>query len=226
MFKLVLKSPGYPQDMTGITPLASLFPRNLVGSTDPDVRNQQASMLRALEDIDRLREPRLRAGVLASLRAVEDTWRVREATELGPRDQGETRQIKTEYRQLYDQTRKLQADASQLADIFEGRGDGPHRLHGGRTVVIERHADGATQVTIKRPNGETQTVRYNHASPERTTVTTGQVSVVERDGHRMTRTEGGRKQRFTLGDNGWPRLETDAAVVQVEADGSTSRHQP
>jgi hypothetical protein len=215
--------------MTGIPsvqtrPLASLFPRNLVGSKSPDVRNQQAAMTRALDDIDRLREPRLRASVLASLRGIEDTWRVREATTPAPQDGEQTRQIRADYLHLYDQSRRLHSHATQLAEIFAGRGAGPHRLHGGRTVIFGQDQLGLTQVTIRKPTGESQTVSYHPDNPERTTVSTreadGRESVVERDGHRVSRSEGSRVQRYTLGPNGLPQLETDGSVVQVRPDGS------
>lgn len=195
----------------------------------PQARNDNAAHAyynRAVHGIEDLRNVKIRPGVLENLLA---DARVDTATQPSLRDNTTARDLKTDYKELYDRTREQQRAAQGLADSL---GPGSHQLLDGSTVTVKENKDGSTTVTTVKPDGS-QTVAELSGDPSQFKFTATDASgffveTTERDGSTLNHRNGGMLGsgvEYRLDEQGNPqrtvRGVTGVITTRVNEDGST-----
>lgn len=190
-----------------------------------DTKDAHGYFNKGIGDIDGLRNVKVGPGLLENLVA---DLKVDGATKGNLRDNDKARELKQDYKKLYDAARDQQRAAQGLADKL---GPGEHKLLDGSTVTVTQNKDGSTTVTTTKPDGS-KTVAELSQDPSKfkftNTPKNGLPTTVERDGSTITESNAlGGSTRYAVDDNGNAvRTETNRFLDQtvkthVNDDGST-----
>jgi len=191
----------------------------------PDTKDAHGYFNKGIGDIDNLRNVKVQPGILENLMA---DLKVDSATKANIRDNATAKQLKDDYKKLYDAARDQQRAAQGLADNL---GPGQHKLLDGSTVTVTQNKDGSTTVTTTKPDG-TKTVAELSKDPSKFKFTEtdehGFSTTTERDGSTVsTQNRFGGKTEYSVDQNGNPVREqtqpfgNEKTKTHVNQDGST-----
>jgi hypothetical protein len=162
-----------------------------------------------------------------------DDKTIHDATVPRENDNDEAKEVRSEYKELFQEIKKDLSYAKLLASKL---GPGTHELtdKNGRkiaTVIINEEKDGDVHVSIEKPDGRKTEVTYNEEKPGDCTIEKtdkhGRKESMKREGTNCSRTRDGKTESYDVDDEGRVVREKsgpgsdDREKTVVNKDGST-----
>lgn len=189
-----------------------------------DLKSAHGYLNQTIGDIDNLRNVKIDPSVFRNIISDMD---VDKATRGNFLDNGTARELKDDYKNLYDSAREQQKATQGLVDSL---GPGEHKLLDGSTVNVKKNKDGSTTVITTRPDGSQDVAELSQDTSKFSFTSTdadGNSTTTERDGSTVSTTDGkGGKTEYSVDDNGNAERRTShgpfgSTRVRVNSDGST-----